>query len=253
MKDGVTATLQAKLDRAKEHIEQFKRESVAFLDEAPQRTLIGDDPKAAEAFRALLRDRPIPVRLPILTGEAIQQIRSCLDYLICALIVRDAGEPNSRSQFPICLYTPTKKDELARYARQIEGIKRHAVRAIIERHQPHKFGRLRRTHALSILKDFSNRDKHRSLLLHVVWAQRRLDLIVDSSTPSGFDESEKPPVRMLMNGKPIKVVDMKTGLTAQIGFEQWGGTKFNMEVALGVRMLGDSVVAIINELTPLFS
>jgi hypothetical protein len=43
---------------------------------------------------------------------------------------------------------------------------------------------------------------------------------------------------------------MQSSLTAQVAFEDWAGTGRSLDVAQGVRLLGDCVVGIINESLP---
>lgn len=73
----------------------------------------------------------------VIAGEAIYQLRSSLDHLVCALILGDKGKPDDSSQFPILTFRPTEPNDIGRYKRQIRGITRKRVMTYIERSQPY--------------------------------------------------------------------------------------------------------------------
>ena len=74
--------LVAKLKWADEHIRQLEACINAFLDDAPHRTIVDDDVRAAESFKAFHDSRVVPVPIKILAGETVYQLRSALDHMI---------------------------------------------------------------------------------------------------------------------------------------------------------------------------
>jgi hypothetical protein len=247
MASELQEALQEKLNRSKEHIDQFKLESELFLNEAPQRTLVGNDPDVEKAIREFCKSRVVPKRLSIIAAESIQQIRSCLDHIICGLISIDGGTPDRRSQFPVTSYRPATKDHLASYNRQIKGITRVPVLTIIERYQPYQVGPRFGGHWLQILKDFSDRDKHRSLLLHVANVRPFTQVTIDSSKPApeGAEASFFDPT---VGSQPVAIVDMKPGLALHVTFDKWGDTAQVMTVEAGLVVLTTYVRNVLREL-----
>jgi hypothetical protein len=159
--------ISTKLDRADEHIGQFDVESKAFLNEGANARLLYNDPKAKEAFEQFHAARQIPLRLSILVGEAVYHLRSALDHVACALILKNNGTITNESQFPIERFKPTTPKDLRRYERKVHGIAAEPL-ALIERAQPYRVLQARDRHWLAILKRLNNFDKHQALVLHVV-------------------------------------------------------------------------------------
>ena len=95
-----------------------------------------------------------PLRLSILVGEVLFNLRSALDQLIWALAVIGTG-PGERNQFPI-FDTPEKFKEFRE--RYLHGV-RSEHRAAIEAYQPYK-GMLD-GHYLRALASLNDIDKHR--------------------------------------------------------------------------------------------
>ena len=208
------ADIVEKLKRAGEHIAQLETRIDTFLDDAPHRTLVDDDGRAAESFKAFHDNRGIPAPIKILAGEAVYHLRSVLDHLICGLIQIDEGVPSQSSQFPIFRFRPVKRKDQARYERQIAGIHRPAVRALIERSQPYHRGDPNAPHWLADLKTLSNVDKHRTLTLQVVEVLPRTQLTLGEA-------STEPPATARFYDQPIEIVDMKRELTTQVSFREF--------------------------------
>ena len=160
---------EAWLLRANEHLGEVAPLTLDVL-KAEREAMIAslDDPELVEvgiegSLRLAGPVTPIPIRISILIGEAIQALRRSLDYLIYELAWLDSGKPKKRTQFPL-------DDSDLDFWRRLKRVKRgpaayligvsgeHA--AAIERYQPY-FG----THWTKLLQDISNPDKHRHLTI----------------------------------------------------------------------------------------
>jgi hypothetical protein len=158
-----------RLERAKEHIETVRHQTKAFLERDPKPFDFRAEkaPGTGEAVEyilyAVVREEP-PHRLGAPVGDAIQNIRNALDYLVYGL-----SPPKYRRRgktgFPIyddeCLFEVEGR-------KLIRGITGDEL-TLIERFQPYKRTNPARNDPLSILRRLSNKDKHR-LLLPVVAA-----------------------------------------------------------------------------------
>lgn len=167
------------MDRAKQHINALRGETKSFLERDPKplgfRTeeTAGVGEEVKYALYAVVRQEP-PPELGLIAGDAIQNIRHALDYLVYEL-----SSPRERkrgnTQFPIF-------DDLSRFEamgvpriKSIEGDER----ALIERLQPYNAFKVPRASPLFILNQLANQDKHR-LLLPVAAAPNQLDTWIAS-------------------------------------------------------------------------
>jgi hypothetical protein len=92
------------------------------------------------------------MRIGVLIGEVCYNLRSALDYFIFALAKHDSGIPQRGTQFPI---VDTEKDFIWRAKTWLKGVNSAHI-AEIKMLQPYKG-----CNATKILRDLSNRDKHR--------------------------------------------------------------------------------------------
>lgn len=150
--------------RAQEHLVDLEARSKRFFDEYPDPIMVEPHPKQPGNVilhgdaRALFP----PYILNILVGETINNLRSCLDYLVYDLAWLDSGSRQEKTQMPI---------EDFPYTTQVGGKKRsgfwnrrgsylrgvndaHVAR--IEEIQPYKGVNWTR-----VLREISNADKHR--------------------------------------------------------------------------------------------
>lgn len=96
----------------------------------------------------------------VIFGEAVQNMRTALDYLVYALIVHTSGrKPKERTQFPIY----SKAGDFFRDRKQISELPGE-LRRRIRKLQPYQSHSQRST-TLNQLRRLSNTDKHRLLLV----------------------------------------------------------------------------------------
>ncbi len=106
--------------------------------------------------------RPVPPGVQVLVSEAVFNLRCALDYLVYELAKRDSGQAVEQTQFPIC-------DNPAQVGKQrgfreyrnkaLRGVSDQHV-ALIETFQPYNGAAWAAT-----LRDISNSDKHKTLVL----------------------------------------------------------------------------------------
>ena len=92
-----------KFNRAKEQFDQLIEEMDAFFNADPQPHFsIGEfDAEAWEwVERFQIREEP-PLRLGVILGDCVHNLRSCLDHIAWQVTLLDGGTPNDETQFPI--------------------------------------------------------------------------------------------------------------------------------------------------------
>jgi hypothetical protein len=153
-----------KLDRADEHIETVRRHTKSFLGRKPApfdfRTeeTPGPDKSVEYVLYAVIREEP-PRELALPIGDAIQNIRNALDYLVYEL-TPPSKRKEIQTQFPICT---TKAKFKKSGLRRIAGVSGDE-HTLIERVQPYLAWNPPGNDPLAILNKLSNLDKHRLLL-----------------------------------------------------------------------------------------
>ena len=153
--DERLALISIKIERAKEHVRNLEAEIRSFFMTNPYVVGTKRDPQTRKLIYYLVSVREIPVRLSVITGDALHNIRSALDYLAYQLILIGGGTPDRQSGFPI-----TNTDDAAQYeanrTRKVKGMRPDAIKAI-DAIKPYKSG----NDTLWRLNELNNIDKHR--------------------------------------------------------------------------------------------
>ena len=150
-----------KLGRGEEHINELDDAIAQFSDAEEQRIkdqldakLGGSDPFASGIPRLDdVRAGPVPARFGLLVGDAVQNLRAALEYLVHELQFLDSGERKPQTQFPICC---THKAFQTQAERSLNNLSQPHIDAI-ERLQPYNGEEW-----LKWLQSLSNPDKHRN-------------------------------------------------------------------------------------------
>lgn len=154
----------AKLVRAKEHLDVLDAEIVAYIKATKRNFVFKVNQEQTEAWIVSWVDDPYPpIRLSVLIGDCLFNMRSALDNLICGLVrTQEPGSSCAGRQFPI--YADEEK-----YRNQsgmlLKGVP-DAARRVIHSLQP--FSRpagVVEVDPLNLLNALCNRDKHRALNL----------------------------------------------------------------------------------------
>lgn len=155
-----------KFNRGKEQFDEFRAELDAFLDAEPEPYFsVGDfDHDTWEWIERFQIRRELPIRLGVILGDSVHNLRSALDHLICQVTLLDLPPGESaegvcdQTQFPIASKSEGQFEDMANFR-----IPRFNVthRAMVKHLQPYHAGDGADRHPLSVLASLSNADKHR--------------------------------------------------------------------------------------------
>ena len=96
---------RAKLERAQETLDALEREASKYLSQSPPLFRLEKlHRNGGLEYEFVAYGDPNPSSwFSVVTGEIIHHMRSSLDHLIHALVVRSGEKPTYQHQFPICL------------------------------------------------------------------------------------------------------------------------------------------------------
>jgi hypothetical protein len=95
-------SVDAKMVRAREHLNTLHAEARVFFETTTRNFILKSDGREAWIVHYIEGSIP-PIRLGVLLGECVFNIRSALDNLVCGLIrTADSYAPCKGTQFPIC-------------------------------------------------------------------------------------------------------------------------------------------------------
>ena len=148
-----------KLERAAELLQDFDREAIAYLNSNPCAIMVepfpGMEAMKTQSWNARIR-KPVPPRFSAIIGDAIHNLRTALDLLVCDLVKVNGKNPK-QVYFPFC----ASAAELPRAIRDrnIHRAGADVVR-VIESLKPYGDG----NNALRLIHDLDIMDKHQALL-----------------------------------------------------------------------------------------
>jgi hypothetical protein len=148
-----------KIKRAKEHITDLQAQVVAFLKTNPYRVATKRNPDTRQLIYYVESVETTPDCLPLLAGDAIQNLMSALDHLAYQLVCCDTADkpPN-----PEWIYFPirdTAQDYEAKKKGKMQGALDETFK-LIDALKPYKGG----NDPLWILYRLNNIEKHRLLV-----------------------------------------------------------------------------------------
>jgi hypothetical protein len=183
--------VRLKLDWAQEHLTALNRELGDFLDLKPYR--IDPEPPSPprESGKHVIGTYRIahepPVRLSLILGDYVHNLRSTLDHLFWQLLINP--RPNERSQFPI--FWDRSPGSLGRLDGELAKV-RPEVGAVIKDLQPYQRWPAYRQHKLWIISRLDNIDKHATPIVTVlsealvaVWPGNRIVNMLTSPLNDG--------------------------------------------------------------------
>jgi hypothetical protein len=148
-----------KIERSNHHRAELKSVLAAFKASRPYVYRAKCDPETKEIVYSIVEAKDPPPLLSVIAGDVLQNLRTALDYLICATVIGNGKTPSTYTGFPILKCVPTTKDEIASFRRKIEGIGQPAEN-LLDSIKPYKGG----DETLWRLHRLNNRDKHQLLL-----------------------------------------------------------------------------------------
>lgn len=163
----------AKLDRAKEDIDQLAQDLASFCEIQSHNTKTEINAEQ-ERIQLTFRGSPpvLPLKYSVQIGEIAYNLRSALDHLVWQLVLANYKRPTRSNEFPI--FTDAKAFQKAK-TRKLSGVSRESVDRITVM-QP--FCEDPRWPLLGALQELCNIDKHRTLHL----PQLRWDVLIDNQS-----------------------------------------------------------------------
>jgi hypothetical protein len=136
-------------------------EVIEFMKATKRHWVFKVNPERTAAWVVSWVEDPYPpIRLSVLIGDCVFNMRSALDNVVCALIRRATPEATcSGTQFPICDDRAKHKPEMLR------GVPEGARRMIVALQPYNRPENSIAVDPLNILNLLSNRDKHRAVNL----------------------------------------------------------------------------------------
>ena len=160
-------SVDAKIARAKEHLDALHGEAGAFFETTKRNFVLKTDGRAA--WIVYWVDDPFPpIRLGVLLGECVFNMRSALDNLICGLIrTKDGFAACKGTQFPICSTQQIWETTWQKYLKGVES----AAQQMIKDLQPcFRMPSAPENDHLSALNALCNADKHRAVTLTLAYS-----------------------------------------------------------------------------------
>ena len=215
--------LQWKLYRAKQHFKEFEREVAAYMNVPPNGPgKIMHSPSSTPENPMFMygSDKPLPARFGLIAGDFLQNLRSCLDYLVWQLALSNRAVPSKRdSAFPVC-----KSEDSWRkcYKRKLCGVPENAAK-IIESLQPYTARQMGNSpQPMEILDELTNENKHRQVLMTVLGSR------LEGELPAGIPSIA---IQVMRDGIPGET------LSIYLAFE--GGIAKGLEVTAVLQGLMD--------------
>ena len=155
------SNIREKIKRAEKHVGDFKSALARFNATEPYSLRVDTETDPESPLIQILKAEPVPPEIPLIAGDAIQNLRSTLDYLVCALVRANGEIPTRLNEYPVYDGPITPKRE-AQILKKVEGVRQEVIDAI-RNLQPFYGGdnTLWRLHRLNII------DKHNMLV--AVW------------------------------------------------------------------------------------
>lgn len=161
-----TDSMQAKLLHANECFDSLKNEIIAWIASNPYSLAFQTNPDSTR-YSVILRvnNEPPLQRWSLKVGDIVHNLRCTLDHLVYAIAIHESGQDpppsENRLMFPICDTSDNFRDECKRRLATLSA----NANAIIEGLQPYNRPHPNVPPLLSILRNFSNTDKHKLLRL----------------------------------------------------------------------------------------
>jgi hypothetical protein len=148
-----------KIKRADKHIKDCRTALQGFMSTNPYEIVRQPELKSGKIVYLVEKAEPVPAPILPIVGDAIQNLRTTLDYLAHALVEANGKKPTRETSFPILKGDLRSEPYKSTFEGKVEGMGDEAIKAI-KRLKPYKGGNdaLYRIHALN------NGDKHRLLL-----------------------------------------------------------------------------------------
>lgn len=149
--------VNVKIERAKKHIHDLDDLFGAYNKSGPYRTFPEEEPQTGDIVFRIEIKRTLPLSCFAAIGDAVQNLRSALDYLAYQLVLAQGRAPTKGTAFPV--FRGPAAEYKAFSKRKVKGMSQ-AAQDRIELLQPYHG----RCDALWVIDELNNIDKHRLLL-----------------------------------------------------------------------------------------
>ncbi len=161
-------SVDAKMVRAKEHLDTLQVEAGVFFERNKPKFILKSNEQNAWIVH-YIEDSIPPIRLGVLLGECVFNIRSALDNLVCGLIrTSNSHAPCINTQFPI--FSVESKWE-SKWRGYLKGVDPAAQKLIRDLQPCFRMSAAPENDPLSILNVLCNSDKHRAVTLTLAYSQ----------------------------------------------------------------------------------
>ena len=172
---AIPDSVQCKLYRAKEHLDELHAETQRYLQSNPAKMVRQREGSRDEYIGKVVAGAPIPKRIPLIIGDFLENLRSSLDYLVWEVVLTAKNTPDHQNMFPICTTLEAFEGQVARH--RLDGVPPGAVTAI-DALQPYHEGADAKGHVLFLIDDLCNINKHRRILTTTLYGgQAPSDLV----------------------------------------------------------------------------
>jgi hypothetical protein len=182
-------SVKLKVIRAAEHLKSLEGEAIRYFAGNPGSIVTETEDKSGRIILRFVAVTPVPAIVPIIVGDAIQNLRSALDYLVWELVLAAKNVPTEKNMFPICTSPEAFKDQIARG--RLTGIAPDALTEI-ETLQPHYYGQKCEGAPIRVIDAFCNINKHRRVLLTVLAVHVARTQITSSESGTSVQEILSP-------------------------------------------------------------
>jgi hypothetical protein len=160
-------SVDAKMVRAKEHLDTLHAEAGVFFESTKRNFILKSNGQETWIVH-YIEDSIPPIRLGVLLGECVFNIRSALDNLVCGLIrTADSHAPCKGTQFPICSAQEQWERNWQKYLKGVEPAGQKMIRDL----QPcFRISAAPENAPLSMLNVLCNSDKHRAVTLTLAYS-----------------------------------------------------------------------------------
>jgi hypothetical protein len=227
--------VEAKIERAKKHVDDLHSDITAFLAEQAGTISSDLDPDSGDRIYRLHNVPELPAGWTDVIADAAHNLRSALNYLICRLVEANGGTDISRVQFPICesatAYGKTETERL------VKGIS-PAAKGVLDGIKPYAGG----NDVLWALSVINNQDKHRfRLCAFPAWNR----MVVRKPAGAGFfTHNVMDRLSPLVNGTEIGRIRAPHGVTEHANLQ----LSFDVAFAEPEVVMGQAVFPLLDEL-----
>ena len=182
-------SVKQKIDRSAEHLRSLESEAMRYFSANPGEVVPEEDAKSGRIVMRFVQRIPVPVAIPLIVGDALQNLRSSLDYLVWELVLAANNNPSDKHQFPICDSIEAFEEQLRRH--RLDGVTPEAI-AEIKALQPCHYGQDKEKAPIRVLETFTNINKHRRILVTVLAAHQARTEFIGTKTGHSVQSSLSP-------------------------------------------------------------